>query len=104
MNKENMNLAFSVIIFALLIRNLSLMKQVDNLEKGIKKGDQLYIPVDQIDYNIHNLSDPVKEDTITVYSKIEDKDKGIMIDQGLRVKEKDFDPKFSIDQIVFEEK
>ena len=72
MNKENMNLAFSVIIFALLIRNLSLMKQVDNLEKGIKKGDQLFIPVDQIDYNIHNLSDPVKEDTITVYSKIED--------------------------------
>ena len=34
-NKENMNLAFSVIIFALLIRNLSLMKQVDNLEKEV---------------------------------------------------------------------
>ena len=35
MNKENMNLAFSVIIFTLLIRNLYLMKQVDNLEKEV---------------------------------------------------------------------
>ena len=75
------------------VEKKTVYSKVDNLEKGIKKGDQLFIPVDQIDYNIHNLSDPVKEDTITVYSKIEDKDKGILIDQGLRVKEKDFDPK-----------
>tara|TARA_B100000902_G_scaffold393907_1_gene449116 strand:- start:1246 stop:1377 length:132 start_codon:yes stop_codon:yes gene_type:complete len=35
MNKENMNLAFSVIIFALLIRNLSLMKQVSTLKEEV---------------------------------------------------------------------
>ncbi len=75
------------------VEKKTVYSKVDNPEKGIKIGDQLFIPVDQIDYRIHNLSDPVTEDTITVYSKIEDKDKGIEIDQGLRVKESDFDPK-----------